>query len=261
MCLSRAVITQCLCLILGFSVLASQDAQIPKASAKPLTNEDVQDMLKAGLSQEIVVAKITASACEFDTSPDTLKALKAANVPDAVILAMVQAQKVAPSQRDTQLPGTEASTPAHVDCLASHDPVPVFSVPRSQQANQPPTASVEVFKVKCGDRIFILGDNKQSWLRIRTADGQAGYISSAVVSMQPSAEEKREQIQRAADDLEDCRTRAENEYNTKINLVGTLALTPIQRVYASTKLKQNLDAQLKNCRMQYEAREKAIEAR
>lgn len=79
--------------------------------------------------------------------------------------------------------------------------------------------------------------------------------------MQPSAEEKREQIQRPADDLEDCRTRAENEYNTKINLVGTLALTPIQRVYASTKLKQNPDAQLKNCRMQYEAREKAIEAR
>lgn len=258
--LSRAVMIQCLCLVLSFSVLASQDAQIPKAPVKPLTNADVQDMLKAGLSAEIVVAKITASACEFDTSPDTLKALKAANVPDTVILAMVQAQKVERSQRDARPPDTEASAAARVDCLPGNDPVPVFSAPRSQQANQPQTASVEVFKVKCGDRISILDDNKQSWLRIRTADGQVGYVSSAIVSKEPPAGEKKEQIQRATDDLEDCRTRAENEYNAKINLLGTLALTPIQRVYASTKLKQNLDAELRNCRVQYEARLKAIEA-
>ena len=74
-----------------------------------------------------------------------------------------------------------------------------------------------------------------------------------------TADKKREEIQKAADDLEDCRTRAQNEYDTKMNLVGTLTLTPIQRVYASTRLKQNLDAEVKNCRTQYESRLKALE--
>jgi len=120
--------------------------------------------------------------------------------------------------------------------------------------------SVELFKVKCGCKIAILGDDKQSWLKMRSADGQTGYISSAVVSIQSSPEKKREQMQSAADDFEDCKVRAENEYSTKINVVGTLALTPIQRVYVSNRLKQNLDAELKSCRAQYESRVRAIEA-
>ena len=33
----------------------------PESNPKPLTNQDVVDMLKAGLSQEIVIAKINAS--------------------------------------------------------------------------------------------------------------------------------------------------------------------------------------------------------
>jgi len=55
-----------------------------------LTNNDVIEMVKAGLSSEIITAKIKNSSSAFDTSPDALKELKAENVPDAVILAMVQ---------------------------------------------------------------------------------------------------------------------------------------------------------------------------
>lgn len=54
-------------------------------------------MLKAGLSSEIVAAKIKASACHLDTSPSALKDMKVASVPDDVILAMVQAPVQAPS--------------------------------------------------------------------------------------------------------------------------------------------------------------------
>ncbi len=259
-------------IFLSGSMFASQDTQTPKSSAKSLTNGDVVDMLKAGLSPEIVIAKINASTCEFDTSPHALEALKTANIPEAVILAVVQAPFGIQAQGRTSVGSNpprvqettiaELSSPARVDCATSiAEPIPVFSAPRTQQAsNQSPIDSVELFKVKCGDRITILGDDKQSWLKMRTADGQVGYISSAVVSIQPSPEKKRELMQSASDDFEDCRTRAENEYNTKTNLVGTLALTPIQRVYASTRLKQNLDAELKSCRAQYESRLKALEA-
>jgi hypothetical protein len=97
----------------------------------------------------------------------------------------------------------EVSAPARVDCAASSaDPISVFSAPRTQQTlNQSLTDSVELFKVKCGDRITVLGDDKQSWLEMRTANGQAAHISSAMVHVLLSAERKREEIQRAADDL------------------------------------------------------------
>lgn len=54
-----------------------------------LTNKDILDMLSAGLATEIVVAKIKTSRGAFDTSTATLAELKSANVPDAVIMAMV----------------------------------------------------------------------------------------------------------------------------------------------------------------------------
>ena len=54
-----------------------------------LTNKDVLDMVGAGLATEIVVAKVKSSPKNFDTSAAKLAELKAANVPDAVIMAML----------------------------------------------------------------------------------------------------------------------------------------------------------------------------
>jgi hypothetical protein len=61
------------------------------STARDLTNLDIVEMLSAGLSAEVVVAKIRASTCAFDTSPAALKNLKAAQVPDSIVLAMVEA--------------------------------------------------------------------------------------------------------------------------------------------------------------------------
>jgi hypothetical protein len=57
----------------------------------PLTNKDVLDLRKTGLTEQVLVAKIKSSPTSFDTSPSQLKELKAAGVADAVILAMVEA--------------------------------------------------------------------------------------------------------------------------------------------------------------------------
>lgn len=59
----------------------------------PLTNGDVVEMAKAGLGTEIIIAKIKAAPCSFETDPAALKELKNVGVPDSVILAMVQAPK------------------------------------------------------------------------------------------------------------------------------------------------------------------------
>ncbi len=79
----------------------AQEVQAPaQATPQPIpnlgtsqaivTNQDVTGMLKAGLSPEVIVAKIRNSKCQCDTSPAALAELKAADVPDSVILAMVQ---------------------------------------------------------------------------------------------------------------------------------------------------------------------------
>ena len=74
-----------LILMLTISVGAFALPQDPAS----LTNKHVVEMVKAGLTSDIIVAKIKSSATSFDTSPAALAELKAANVPDAVILAMV----------------------------------------------------------------------------------------------------------------------------------------------------------------------------
>lgn len=83
----------CLILMLTISmgVVALPTFQDPKPDtvSTSLTNKDVLDMVKAGLTSEVIVAKIRSSATKFDTAPAALAELKAANVPDAVILAMV----------------------------------------------------------------------------------------------------------------------------------------------------------------------------
>ena len=61
-----------------------------QAADAGLTNKDVVDMVKASLTPAVVVAKIKTSPTSFDTSPAALQELKAAGVPDEVILAMVQ---------------------------------------------------------------------------------------------------------------------------------------------------------------------------
>jgi hypothetical protein len=66
-------------------------SQQSTSRVQALTNKEVLEMLAEGLSPEIIVAKIKSSACNFDTSPQALKDLKAASAPDSVILAMIEA--------------------------------------------------------------------------------------------------------------------------------------------------------------------------
>jgi hypothetical protein len=60
-------------------------------AAKALTNQDISDMHRSGLSPDVIIAKIKAGPCSFDTTPTALQHLKTDKVPDNVILAMVNA--------------------------------------------------------------------------------------------------------------------------------------------------------------------------
>lgn len=61
--------------------------------SKRLTNQNIIEMVSSGLSDDVIIAKIRsvmeADGLKFDTSVEGLKALKAANVSDAVIKVMI----------------------------------------------------------------------------------------------------------------------------------------------------------------------------
>src|SRR5450432_1854000 len=55
---------------------------------KPLTNDDVIKMAKAGLDDDVIISTVQANANAFDLSPDGLIALKKGGVNSKVLHAM-----------------------------------------------------------------------------------------------------------------------------------------------------------------------------
>jgi hypothetical protein len=68
-----------------------------------LTNADVVQLLKSGLSEALVIDKLQTSACEFKTDPEDLTALQASNVPEVVIAAMLHAVPLDPAGAATTI--------------------------------------------------------------------------------------------------------------------------------------------------------------
>ena len=116
-----------------------------------LTNKDILDLHKAGLPEQVLVAKIKSSqANNFDTSPSQLKELKAAGVADGVILAMVEGPRV---QALASSAPSMASTPAGSETAAS------------EAANSKPGTLMVHHKIKLEDNTpvhLVLSDNLSS---------------------------------------------------------------------------------------------------
>ena len=84
-----AVFTVLGALLLVFAVPSDANKQIIQQTTR-LNNQDVIDWVRAGMSDEVIIEKIrVAPETSFDTNSEGWKALKAANVSDAVIKAMV----------------------------------------------------------------------------------------------------------------------------------------------------------------------------
>jgi hypothetical protein len=85
-----------------------------------MTNEDVVQLVTAGLSEQVVTTSIRqAAARNFDLTPTGLIALKKAGVSDAVIVAMQE--RGAPVQAPV---ASEAKTPPKYDATLGAPPKP-----------------------------------------------------------------------------------------------------------------------------------------
>ncbi len=66
----------------------SADRSAPRSA--PMTNDDIIQMQKAGIPEDIILTKIGSGATDFRTRPQDLIQLKQAGVSDGVITAIVQ---------------------------------------------------------------------------------------------------------------------------------------------------------------------------
>ena len=84
-----------LAIFVSLSAVCVAGRQDDATLRKRFTNQDIIEMAKLGLSDEVIIAKIRqayeagADSVRFDTSVGGLTSLKAANVPDSVIKVMI----------------------------------------------------------------------------------------------------------------------------------------------------------------------------
>lgn len=91
-----------------------------QSAAKPMANSDVLQLVRGGLSADIIVAAIKgAPRADFDVSPTELMSLKKAAVPDPVVLAMI-ARAAGPTSAEASESAPVTSDPN--DPQALHEP-------------------------------------------------------------------------------------------------------------------------------------------
>lgn len=103
-----------LLLATAFGTLSAQTPQSP-GGERPLTNADVVKVMKLGLGDDVIIAKINqARAIDFDLSPDGLTKLKSDGVSKDVIAAMLKrasppSQSAPPASQTSPATGSVAS--------------------------------------------------------------------------------------------------------------------------------------------------------
>lgn len=92
------------------------------APVKTLNNDSVIKLVKAGLSDDLIVTTINASAGRYDTSADGVIALKSAGVSDKVVSAIVvKASAPPPAPASAPVAAAPAPPPNPDDPAAPHD--------------------------------------------------------------------------------------------------------------------------------------------
>jgi hypothetical protein len=96
-----------------FDNVAISQGAYPRNSSqqekKPLTNDDIVTMIKAGLSESTIVLAIQQAPVNFDTSPDALIQLKNQGASSKILDALLQAQA---RKLETQTPSPVSPSPA-----------------------------------------------------------------------------------------------------------------------------------------------------
>lgn len=186
---------RCLMRLLGsFSVLVFLAATMTAfaQSAKPLTNQDVVQMVNAGLDNQTIIKAIQANQTNFDVSPQALIMLKSGGVNQTVIQAMLsrttaEESGVVPSGSGSgggQSPPPSPAISSSTVVLAGTGPTPHLQTVLDGVSDMLSSKGVKV-EVPSGEaraRVVVLEDMKKSegsdllYLSVNQVKGQRGKI-------------------------------------------------------------------------------------
>ncbi len=102
--------------LLGILLLAL----CPLLAAQALNNNSIIKMVRAGLSDDVIVATVNANTGNYDTSPDALIALKQAGASDKVIAAVVAKNSPSGGGDAAAPPPPPAPMPPGVDQIGAY---------------------------------------------------------------------------------------------------------------------------------------------
>ena len=86
-------------LLLSATSISATQKSLDDIPDRLLTNQDVIEMLGSGMARLAIIRQIHNSPCKFDKSATGLEALRAANVPYNVVLAMMKAPEIPPATK------------------------------------------------------------------------------------------------------------------------------------------------------------------
>jgi hypothetical protein len=140
-----------------------------------LNNDSIVKLVKAGLSDDLIISTINASAGTYNTSADGIIALKTAGTSDKVVAAIVT-KVAAPA---TSAPGTpESPKPTRSSDAAPAEPVQADAHP------QPPVAGSRVFVAPMEGNLdgFISAEilKQKLPLVVVTSDAQADLVMTGL---------------------------------------------------------------------------------
>ena len=162
-------------LLVGWSAVV--DAQ------EALTNQSIVEMVKAGLSERVIIAKIRSSPTNFDTQTDALIALKKNGVPEKVIEAIMSpSAPAAPAAAAPAPAGSVAMTPPAATPGPSRPTV--YQIVAGKEVELV-AASSEVqrnsFRYSRSTEVVIAGNKA----KLRTAERQPVFVITAAPSDLP----------------------------------------------------------------------------
>ena len=163
----------------------------PPAAPAPMNNQDVIKLVKAKISEDVIIAKIKQSKTRFDVSVDGLVALKEAGVSDNVIAVMMDpAASAAPPP---SAPASAASAPAPAPKPAfppSNVPKEVAPIDAKTAPRAPAPKPVSVASAPANFGVYIWADGELKPLGRVQTKVQLSKFRSLLKSVVPFVRQK-----------------------------------------------------------------------
>ncbi|MCU0239080.1 MAG: hypothetical protein MUC29_06530, partial [Pyrinomonadaceae bacterium] len=138
-------------------------AQETKKEDSTMKNAEVVELVKSGLSEGIIIAKIKGSKTEFDTSSTALVKLKELGVSDNLILAMIEAKPKVEESKEPAKP--EAQKTADMKEAVGKRKVYIIA--------EDADARIEIFKKLTSKGFTIVDEQKLAELIVEVSYAEA----------------------------------------------------------------------------------------